>query len=270
MLFNGNFLLRYDAYYIVSDWLEIPNLAPRSKQYLYYLVKRYIYGVRRPNNPAHVLGERIWFVFYGIASTMYRVIICVSIILMISQRFFFIGAVLAVGVLFLWVVMPLGKFVHYLATSTELMRVRSRAVGITLAFFLGIFAAVGFIDAPDRMRIEGVIEPVAVEIIHAKADGFITDFLPSDTPVVAGGDPLIVCQNRELAASLSDAHSPERVRRSCQGFVSKSSRHTVIRCSVRDTSPRSGAVSSSQAAASARARGTSRQKARGAIFIGSP
>ena len=203
LLFNGNFLLRYDAYYIVSDWLEIPNLAPRSKQYLYYLVKRYIYGVRRPNNPAHVLGERIWFVFYGIASTMYRVIICVSIILMISQRFFFIGAVLAVGVLFLWVVMPLGKFVHYLATSTELMRVRSRAVGITLAFFLGIFAAVGFIDAPDRMRIEGVIEPVAVEIIHAKADGFIIELLPSDSPVVAGGEPLIVCENPELAAALA-------------------------------------------------------------------
>ena len=31
VLFNGNPLLRFDGYYIFADWLEIPNLASRSK-----------------------------------------------------------------------------------------------------------------------------------------------------------------------------------------------------------------------------------------------
>ncbi len=48
VLFNGNPLLRFDGYYILSDLLEIPNLAQRSKDFLYYLVKRYVYGVRAP------------------------------------------------------------------------------------------------------------------------------------------------------------------------------------------------------------------------------
>ena len=30
VVFNGNPLMRYDGYYILSDWLEIPNLAERS------------------------------------------------------------------------------------------------------------------------------------------------------------------------------------------------------------------------------------------------
>ena len=34
LLFNANPLLRYDGYYILSDLLEIPNLAQRSKDYL--------------------------------------------------------------------------------------------------------------------------------------------------------------------------------------------------------------------------------------------
>jgi len=45
VLFNGNPLLRFDAYYVLSDLIEIPNLAQRSKNYLYYLVKRYNWGV---------------------------------------------------------------------------------------------------------------------------------------------------------------------------------------------------------------------------------
>ena len=41
LLFNGNPLLRFDAYYVLSDLTEIPNLGHRSRNYIYYLVKRY-------------------------------------------------------------------------------------------------------------------------------------------------------------------------------------------------------------------------------------
>ena len=43
VLFNGNPLLRYDGYYILSDILEIPNLAQRATRYWGYLVERYVF-----------------------------------------------------------------------------------------------------------------------------------------------------------------------------------------------------------------------------------
>ncbi len=212
ILFNANPLLRYDGYYILSDLLEIPNLAPRSRQYIYYLVKKYVYGVRRPTNPAHTRGEKGWFCFYGVASTCYRVIICSGIILMIAQRFFFIGAMLAVGAIILWLVVPLGKFVHYLATSQELTRVRPRAILTTLAFLILVAGGVGAIQVPDRVRIEGVVEPVHVEIIHAKVNGFLADFADNETPVgpdttppvhlITCTNPLLDAQEKGLAAKL--------------------------------------------------------------------
>jgi len=76
LLFNANPLLRFDGYYILSDMLEIPNLNQRSKQYLYYLVRKYAWRVRNPISPAHNTGERGWFFFYAIAATVYRVFIC--------------------------------------------------------------------------------------------------------------------------------------------------------------------------------------------------
>ena len=51
LLFNGNPLLRYDAYYILADLIEIPNLAARSTRYWGYLIERYILGVREAEAP---------------------------------------------------------------------------------------------------------------------------------------------------------------------------------------------------------------------------
>jgi putative peptide zinc metalloprotease protein len=34
LLFNGNPLLRFDGYYVLADWLEIPNLAAKANLYL--------------------------------------------------------------------------------------------------------------------------------------------------------------------------------------------------------------------------------------------
>ena len=70
LLFNANPLLRFDGYYILSDLLEIANLAPRSKQYLYYLTKRYAWGVRNPHNLANTAGAKLWRPVYGILSTL--------------------------------------------------------------------------------------------------------------------------------------------------------------------------------------------------------
>ncbi len=202
LLFNANPLLRYDGYYILSDLVEIPNLSQRAKQYLYYLVKRYIYGVRNPRNPAHTTGEKIWFVFYGLASTVYRVFICARILMFVAKKFFIVGFVLGVAAVVAWVFVPLGKFIHYLATSSELIRVRGRALASTAAFLAAIVMLVGVLQFPDRHRLEGVVEPVQMAGVYAETDGRIVAFLPNRTEVVAGEDVVIQLENMELQTQL--------------------------------------------------------------------
>ena len=48
LLFNGNPLLRFDAYYILSDLIEVPNLAQRASRFYTYLADRYLFGAGRP------------------------------------------------------------------------------------------------------------------------------------------------------------------------------------------------------------------------------
>jgi len=194
LLFNGNPLLRYDGYYILSDLLEIPNLAQRSKEYVYYLVKKYVWSVKQARNPAHTPGEKVWMVLYGISSSIYRVFISVVILLFVTDAIPVLGAVLAVTAVVAWGLVPIGKFVHYLASNGELIRVRTRAVLTSLAAPAAIIALTGFIPLPDRFYVEGVVRPVRMTVIHSGADGFLVSCLPSGQAVTAGPDGPVLAQ----------------------------------------------------------------------------
>jgi putative peptide zinc metalloprotease protein len=209
LLFNGNPLLRYDGYYMLSDLLEIPNLAQRSKDYVYYLVKKYVWGVKNPRNPAHTVGEKAWFIFYGVASTIYRTIVVVAILFFIAQKLFMLGIILALAASVAWLCVPVFKFIHYLATNGELMRVRGRAIGTVLLVMVAVVYTFRFVPYPDLTGIPGVIEPVRMNIISARGDGFVRDFLPSGQYVEAGDlkHPLIQADNPELSKDLAVANA---------------------------------------------------------------
>lgn len=223
ILFNANPLLRYDGYYIMSDLIEIPNMAQRSKDYLYYLVKCYVWGVRNPRNPSHTPGECVWLFLYAICSTVYRVFICVAILLFITSKLPILGALLAVTAVVAWVVVPLGKFVHYLASNTELSRVRGRAVLTSVLVPGVIIAALGLIPAPDPFYVQGVVDAIQIANVYAETDGFLADHLLSGEQATPGGPPLVrqvnpdlesearqwECQRRELLARRSLAATKE-------------------------------------------------------------
>ena len=204
LVFNGNPLLRFDAYYVLADLLEIPNLSHRSKNYLSYLVKRHGWRLKNIHNPAHSIGERIWFVFYGIASTAYRVFICIRILLFLNDRLpeelFILVPFFAFSAVIAWVLVPIGKFIRYLATNGELTKSRARAVVSTLGTLALMVICLGMLQLPDHCRVEGIVEPVDLAIVHAQSDGFISDFLPSDQVVAPGGNPLIKAVNPSLEA----------------------------------------------------------------------
>ncbi|MBN1806806.1 MAG: hypothetical protein JW837_16280 [Sedimentisphaerales bacterium] len=221
LLFNGNPLLRFDAYYVLSDLIEIPNLGHRSRNYIYYLVKRYCWGLKRAHNPAYTFGESLWFVFYGLSSIAFRIFICIRILLFLNDRLpeelFILVPIFALSAIAAWVIMPLGKFIRYLGTGAELARNRPRAAGSTLVTFCLIIICTGLIRLPDYRRVEGVVEPVNLAIVHAESDGFVVGYLPSESQVTSGITPLVQAVNPALGAerksSIAERRSLEIKRR---------------------------------------------------------
>ena len=214
LLFNGNPLLRFDAYYVLSDLIEIPNLALRSRNYLYYLVRRYAWGIKKIQNPAYSLGERVWFLAYGPASTGYRIFISIRILLFLNNRlppaFFIIVPVLAVTAIVGWLLVPLARFVRYLATGPELARNRRRAVLSTVGGLAATLVLIGLIRVPDHCRVEGFVEPSQFALVHAETDGFVTGFLPSQSAASPNSLALVQAVNPELNAQQQSLRARRR------------------------------------------------------------
>ena len=200
LLFNANPLLRYDGYYILSDWLEIPNLAQRSNDYLGYLVNRYLFGVEGGSTPVVAHGEPGWFVSYAVGSFFYRMFMMISIALLVASQFFFIGIVLAIWAFATMLVIPAVKKLHYLVANPKLDTHRKRA--LLSSGLIGLFVIVlfGWLPAPNSTRAEGVIWAPEEAQVRSTVDGFITRVVAQPGQVVSRGDVLIECADPELAA----------------------------------------------------------------------
>ncbi|GAB5440633.1 MAG: hemolysin D [Fuerstiella sp.] len=79
VIFNANPLMRFDGYYMMSDFLEIPNLRAKSDKMLREAFSWYCLGIESRPDPFMPETGRGWFITYAIAAWCYRWVILVSI-----------------------------------------------------------------------------------------------------------------------------------------------------------------------------------------------
>jgi putative peptide zinc metalloprotease protein len=207
LLFNGNPLLRYDAYYILADLIEIPNLAARSSRYWGYLVERYVLGVSEAEAPDASRAEKAWFLFYGFASTIYRILVTVVIALFIAGRFFVIGVLLAMWAVGAMAIFPIVKAVRHLAGNPRLHKHRSRAVAVTAGIVLALAGFLLLVPVPYHSHAEGVLWLPEQAMVRADANGFLGDFLVQPGTRVAKGEALVQCYNPAANAQLRESEA---------------------------------------------------------------
>jgi putative peptide zinc metalloprotease protein len=203
VIFNANPLLRYDGYYILSDLLEIPNLQQKAKDYALGLIKRHVFGVKNPL-PLPPVGQRIWLFFYAIASGIYRVFVGVMIILVVTNQVPVLGVLMALGGVVTWLVVPVGKILHYLLLDPELHRKRFRAAAFVGAVAAAIVVLVGIIKFPAHFEATGMAEEDADQkaILNASQAGFVTEVLVKPGQSVSKGTPLLKLRDDQLVANL--------------------------------------------------------------------
>jgi len=193
--FNANPLLRFDGYYMLADFLEIPNLRQRAHTYLGYLCERYLFGSDDAAAAPATAGERAWFVAYAVTSFVYRVLVVAAILLYLTDQLFLLGVVFAVLTAGTWFVLPLGKGVNYLCTSPRIRRVRGRAVAVSMAVVAGLVAVLALVPVPFRTRAEGVVWIPDEAFVRAEVDGFVKQVVATPGSTVRSGDLLIVCDD---------------------------------------------------------------------------
>jgi putative peptide zinc metalloprotease protein len=220
VLFNANPLMRFDGYYILSDLLEIPNLMQRSTNLLKHYAKTIIYRIKDSTPPTSIVSEQWIMGIYGVLAMIYRVFLFFSITLYVMGQMFAIGLFLAIWTAAAWFILPLGSFIHWLATHQSLAEFRTRAIATSLALVAAGFLLFGAVPWPDHRRGIGVIESPAQTGLFFGVDGFVRTVHARPGERVLKGAPVVTCESPELEAQLAvvramrdDAEAAERQAR---------------------------------------------------------
>ncbi len=203
LLFNGNPLLRFDAYYILADLIESPNLGARANKYFWYLCQHYLLGLENIESPRPARGEAKWLVVYAVLSFVYRVMLSLGIAIVVATRLLVIGVALAAASLIGTFLVPLVKGARFVLTSPRARDHRLRAVLVLGGALVAVIALLFVIPMPYGSVAEGVVWVPERTEVRAGTSGVVASLLAPPDSRVSSGDPLIAIEDATLAPRIA-------------------------------------------------------------------
>lgn len=207
VLFNANPLLRYDGYYVMSDWLEIPNLRIKSTQFFTYLLQEKVLGLEVPVQSYMPRSRRSLFVTYAVASYLYRWVVTFSILFFLSQvlkpyKLQALSYMLALGSMVPMVGMPLYQSIKFLRTPGRMRKVKKARAAAFAAAFAGIVGLILVIPTPLRVQGTLVLSPAHPDEIYAETEGRLVELAVREGDWVKEGAVLAKMVNPEKQREL--------------------------------------------------------------------
>jgi len=203
LFFNGNPLMRFDGYYLLTDALDLPNLASRANKQIAYLVQRHGFGLRDLTSQANSCGEALGLGGYAISAFLYRLAIIGAILLLVMEHFLTLGIILAIWLLLSQILLPLVKLVNFLLNSPRLQLRRARAVVLSTITVGAVLLMFFYLPMPLDTRVEGVLWLPENAQVRAHNNGFIQRLMVSDGDSVTQGQVLIATTNPSLSSRLA-------------------------------------------------------------------
>jgi putative peptide zinc metalloprotease protein len=205
-IFNLNPLVKFDGYYILSDYLEIPNLKQQSDRAMTAFFCDYALGVRLPRDPYLPESDNPWLITYCMAAWLYRWLIMSGITVFMYvmlkpyglQNFAF--AILA---------MTLGMMIYgiYRGMKQALQQIQPEKPHPIRLALLGVFAtsfllAACLIPIPWWVTCSFEVEPHNVAYLYALVPGKLTEVMVKPEQKVQAGDILCRFENEEFMDEL--------------------------------------------------------------------
>ena len=222
VVFNANPLMRFDGYYILADWLEVPNLREKATRYLNNLFLETCLGVEVPPEPYMAPFRRVLFVAYAVGSWVYRWVVMFSILWFLAD---FLGpklkilsqmlAVMSLASIFVW---PTYKVVKNIRQRGRLPDMKAPRVYVTLAVAAGLVAAFFLVPLPvARVHETGLvaIDPAHAEAVTLPEPGRLVDLDPAARPgmTVRAGDLLARFRSEALETELAKEENERDAQR---------------------------------------------------------
>jgi putative peptide zinc metalloprotease protein len=200
ILFNGNPLLTFDAYYVLCDALDLPNLASRSRIWWADSLRRLIFGKDTRLSLLPASGERKWLILYAPLSLAYRLFVSALLVFWLGAYSFLLGSIAASFLVVLLIVKPLWSATRRMLASAQSGNRRGRAMAVAVAGIAVIVVALCAVPLPYHTVASAVVWLPDQARVRPAVDGFIANLSARDGERVTAGQELVLLDDPALNA----------------------------------------------------------------------
>jgi putative peptide zinc metalloprotease protein len=207
LLFNGNPLMKFDGYYILSDVLEIPNLRAKSNAWVTGWAQKNLLGLT-PKAAAASHEASPLFGLYAVAAYFYGWFIMFSISIMMFDLLKpygleFVSRTYVGLFLFVSLALPFYRLGRSVKDTAEVRGAVARRGRLAVAALVPAAAAFFFLPWTDVVKRSAALEHGRVIHVSASAPGLLGEVFVAEGQMVSEGEVLGRLINRELASQLS-------------------------------------------------------------------
>lgn len=178
LLINGNPLLRFDGYYVLSDWWEIPNLQQTARAYLASLWQPFF---SRATSRRPVLLSRqggLGLATYGLLAVIYRWLLLAAILWSVASGLKALGlsavgrgivAMVLVSAVGVPTVMTLQRWMQ----PGQLNRLRWGRVGVASIGLMLLVGALLYVPVAQRVTVPVYFEPLGATGTYVSVPGIV-------------------------------------------------------------------------------------------------
>ncbi|EHR71849.1 membrane-fusion protein [Burkholderiales bacterium JOSHI_001] len=200
LLFNANPLQRLDGYHLATDALQLPNLAPRSREYWLDLLRQRV--LRLPeHDPFPVApGEAPWLLAYAPLSWAWGLGLAALGVAWLAAISAPLGAAAGLVLFVQLALLPAVRLLRQLGQQAAGQRQPRQRLQRAVALTGGVLAASLLLPLPQHRSAQGLVWPPEQAQLRADTEGFVHELHIADGQPVAAGDLVLELANPRLQA----------------------------------------------------------------------
>lgn len=226
VMFNGNPLLRFDGYYILMDFLEIPNLRQKSTEILKRWFQQYCLGLELQDNPFLPRRNQIWFALYTVAAVIYRWVVVFSIIIFLNNvlepyGLKALGRLIAISGLVGMIAPPIWQTIKFFRTPGRASKMKRNRLIATVIGGTALVGLICFLPLPFHVDCPVEIQPQNSAQVFAMVPGRLVTWHKRPGDQVAKGETIAELESPDVrlqqVKSLGDLLQAEARLEALQG-----------------------------------------------------
>jgi putative peptide zinc metalloprotease protein len=204
VMINISPFMRFDGYFLLSDWLGMPNLHARSFALARWHIREGLFALGAPPPESFSPHKQAGLILFAYATWIYRLIVFLGIACLVYAFFIKAVGIFLFAVEIVWfVLLPVYKELQIWRAALPILRRHPRAwrsTGILLVLILLLA-----LPWPSRLTASALLRPVEQFVIYAPPNAQVEALPIAEGQRVTAGATLMKLTSPDLAGRRSSA-----------------------------------------------------------------